>query len=223
MKKNLQNYIDCVGADESGKGDVFGPIVVGIVYIKHELADFLLRNKIKDSKLLSKNSIFRIAPFLMKNIDYDFEILQPLDYNNLINKKLNLNHILAYLYNKLILRFYHNLKFSSPVIIDQFATESCYFNYLKTESNVYRHIIFKTKAESKFLCVAASSIIARYLFLREIEKLGQLNNVKLILGASDLVNQQIQLIYEKYGLSIFYKIAKINFKNFSKNIFFNRS
>ncbi|MFW8664790.1 ribonuclease HIII, partial [Candidatus Phytoplasma citri] len=98
MKKNLQNYIDCVdcvGADESGKGDVFGPIVVGIVYIKHELADFLLRNKIKDSKLLSKNSIFRIAPFLMKNIDYDFEILQPLDYNNLINKKLNLNHILA--------------------------------------------------------------------------------------------------------------------------------
>ncbi|MDO7983453.1 MAG: ribonuclease HIII [Pigeon pea little leaf phytoplasma] len=221
MKKNFQNYIGCVGADESGKGDVFGPIVVSIVYIRYELEDFLLRNRVKDSKLLSKNSIFQIAPFLMKNIDYDFEILQPFDYNNLIKKKLNLNHILACLYNKLILRFYHNLKFSSPVIIDQFATESFYFNYLKTESNVYRHIRFQTKAESKFLCVAASSIIARYLFLREIEKLGQLNNVKLILGASDLVNRQIKLIYEKYGLSIFYKIAKINFKNISKNTCFN--
>ncbi|MDV3196819.1 MAG: hypothetical protein Q8871_02235 [Pigeon pea little leaf phytoplasma] len=88
MKKNFQNYIGCVGADESGKGDVFGPIVVSIVYIRYELEDFLLRNRVKDSKLLSKNSIFQIAPFLMKNIDYDFEILQPFDYNNLIKKKL---------------------------------------------------------------------------------------------------------------------------------------
>nr|WP_036690831.1 hypothetical protein ['Planchonia careya' phytoplasma] len=87
----------------------------------------------------------------------------------------------------------------------------------------YSISIFKTKAESKFLCVAAASIIARYLFLQEIEKLGKDNNLKLILGASDLVNQQIKLIYEKYGLSIFYKIAKINFKNISKNKLFHLS
>ncbi|EMR14659.1 MAG: hypothetical protein Q8897_00975 [Sweet potato little leaf phytoplasma] len=141
MRENFQNYIDYVGADESGKGDVFGPIVVGIVYIRNELVDFLLRNNVKDSKLLSKNAIFKIAPFLMKHIDYDFEILQPFDYNNLIKKKFNLNHILACLYNKLILRFCNNLKFSSSVIIDQFATESCYFNYLKTESKVYHSIM----------------------------------------------------------------------------------
>ncbi|MDV3192501.1 MAG: hypothetical protein Q8840_00760 [Sweet potato little leaf phytoplasma] len=50
----------------------------------------------------------------------------------------------------------------------------------------YSISIFKTKAESKFLCVAAASIIARYLFLQEIEKLGKDNNLKLILGASDI-------------------------------------
>ncbi|MDV3157148.1 MAG: hypothetical protein Q8889_00805 [Candidatus Phytoplasma australasiaticum] len=65
--------------------------------------------------------------------------------------------------------------------------------------------------------------MARYLFLQEIEKLGKGNNLKLILGASDLVNQQIKLIYDKYGLSIFYKIAKINFKNISKNKLFHLS
>lgn len=58
------------------------------------------------------------------------------------------------------------------VVVYQFTPERNYYNYLKSEPNVFRKIKFTTKAEDKCLSVACSSIISRYLFLKEIEKMG---------------------------------------------------
>ena len=47
-----------------------------------------------------------------------------------------------------------------------------------------KNIIFETKAENKYLSVACSSIIARYYFLKEIEKLSEISGYNILKGAS---------------------------------------
>ncbi|MDV3188717.1 MAG: hypothetical protein Q8834_02770, partial [Candidatus Phytoplasma australasiaticum] len=75
------NYIDCVGADESGKGDVFGPIVVGIVYIRNEVVDFLLRNNVQDSRASAcLDDPMPCKPDLIRHMSF----LEPIPYIRLL-------------------------------------------------------------------------------------------------------------------------------------------
>ena len=46
-----------------------------------------------------------------------------------------------------------------------------YFSYLKDSSNVVRNITFFTKGEDKHLAVACASLISRYIFINEFNKL----------------------------------------------------
>ena len=57
------------------------------------------------------------------------------------------------------------------IIVDEFAREARYYEYLRDVENVQRNITFITKAEDKNLAVAAGSIISRYIFLKEFDKL----------------------------------------------------
>ena len=102
------------------------------------------------------------------------------------------------------------------VVIDQFTPKRNYYGYLKDEANVFRKITFTTKAEDKCLSVGVSSIISRYLFLKEMEKLSKETGISLPLGASTVVDETGKKIVEKYGKEKLSKIAKLNFKNVEK-------
>ena len=78
------------------------------------------------------------------------------------------------------------------------------------------NITFMTKAEDKCLSVAASSIISRYIFLREIKKLEKKYEITIPLGASDAVNKVAQDIVTKYGKKELENLVKLNFKNTEK-------
>ena len=73
-----------------------------------------------------------------------------------------------------------------------------------------------TKAEDKCLSVACASLISRYIFLKEFDKLGESVNTFLLKGASDKVNDVAKEIVKKYGFDKLYDIAKMNFKNVDK-------
>ncbi|MDO8168211.1 ribonuclease HIII [Candidatus Phytoplasma melaleucae] len=211
-----QNQNDNIGSDESGTGDVFGPITVCCAFVTAKNAIFLKQKKIQDSKKLSKKKIFETAPIIMEKIPYCCEILSPLDYNCLI-KIHNIKKILALLHNRIILKLLKKINQKVPVVLDQFIAPVNYFHYLRNTEQVHREIIFQTQAESTYLSVAAASIIARYLFLREINKLGNLMNINLKLGATKQVNEQIFFIYSNKGVNILKKISKCNFKNVKDN------
>ena len=47
------------------------------------------------------------------------------------------------------------------IIVDEFAKEDRYYNYLKDVNDVVKNITFMTKAEDNKLAVACASVISR--------------------------------------------------------------
>ena len=99
------------------------------------------------------------------------------------------------------------------IIVDEFAREARYYEYIKDSTQIQRGITFMTKAEDKNLAVACSSIISRYLFIKEFDKLADSLHVPLPKGAGPQVDQIGMEIVEKYGRDKLKEVAKLNFIN----------
>ena len=129
-----------------------------------------------------------------------------------------MNKIKSILHNRVILGLLKQDNFMiDMVVMDQFTPARNYFGYLKDiGENVYRKITFTTKAEDKCLSVGCSSIISRYVFLNEMEKISKSIDKVLPLGASTVVDEAGKDIINKYGKDKLNEIAKINFKNTEK-------
>ena len=102
--------------------------------------------------------------------------------------------------------------------MDQFCSEDLYYNYLRDykNENIVKNITFKTKAESKYLAVACASIVARDIFINEIEKLKEETGYNILLGADSKVDDLARKIYEEKGLDFLKNIVKFHFKNTEK-------
>ena len=210
-------FINSIGSDEVGTGDYFGPIVVTASYVNKKNISFLEDLGVRDSKKLTDEKILKIAEEIMKKIPYKSFILKCSEYNKLQEKGYNMNKIKAILHNRVLLGLMKKENYIyDMVVVDQFTPPRNYYNYLKTEENVFRKITFTTKAEDKCLSVACSSIISRYLFLKEIEKLGEELGSFIPKGASNLVDEYGIKIVNKYGKNKLREIAKLNFKNTEK-------
>ena len=220
IKKHLnrEDYA-AVGSDEVGTGDVFGPIVVCSLYASSSDIAFLESLNVRDSKNMSDKMIISIAPKIAKKLIHSLLILTPQKYNKLVSQGYNLNKIKALLHNQAIVKTTSKLSEPVPVIVDQFCTPQLYFNYIKDETLIYRDIDFHVRAESVHLSVAAASIIARYAFLVKMSEYSQKIAIPLLKGASKDVDEQIKLIYETKGKSKLELIAKMNYKNITKQNF----
>jgi len=217
IKKHL-NKIDyaAIGSDEVGTGDVFGPVVVCTAFVSKEDIPYLEQMGVKDSKNISDDDILTMGSKLAQKLTHTLLIVTPSKYNELTSKSINLNKMKALLHNQAIIKTTSKLEKEYPVIVDQFCQPNLYYNYLSEETLVYRNINFYTKAESVHLAVAAASIIARYAFLLKMKELSTQVGFELRKGASSLVDDQIEIIVEKHGVSILSEIAKLNFKNITK-------
>ena len=222
-KDKVNNYIDkkiyytsSIGSDEVGTGDYFGPIVVTAAFVSKDNIDFLEEIKVKDSKKLTDQQILEIVPKFIKKIPYESIILTNKEYNEKYSSDFNLNKIKAILHNKVLLKLTNRINNYDNIIVDQFAEKFVYFNYLKESNNVVRNITFLTKGEDKHLSVACASLISRYIFINEFNKLSKELNLKLPKGASDEVDQIGINIVKQYGFDKLKEIAKLNFKNAEK-------
>lgn len=204
-----------IGSDEVGTGDFFGPIVVCAAYLTPKDLNSLRDLNIRDSKNLTDSQIRELGEELIKHVSYHVLVLNNEKYNSLTYEGYNMNKIKAYLHNHAIKKLVSEHKDFDYVILDEFCSPKNYFEYLKTEKPL-TNIKFHTKAESVHKSVAIASIIARYKFLIEMDKLSDKINITLPKGASQSVDAIAKLIYLKYGLEIFDKIAKKNFKNMER-------
>lgn len=207
-------YCSSVGSDEVGTGDYFGPIVVSAAYVKEEDIPFLENLGIKDSKKVTDEMILKIAPELVKKITYRSMILTNKEYNEKYSSDLNMNKIKAIMHNKML---YQLMTEEEPtydyIIIDEFAREARYYEYIRDAKNIQRGITFMTKAEDKNLAVAAASIISRYIFIKEFDKLADSLGLPLPKGAGSEVDRIGEELVEKYGEEKLKEVAKYNFKN----------
>ncbi|WP_025724690.1 ribonuclease HIII [Acholeplasma granularum] len=212
---NIKNY-PAIGSDEVGTGDALGPVIVCSAYTSLEDLEWLEKMNVRDSKSMTNREIIKLAPVIAKRLTHSIVILSPEKYNEQVLKGHNLNKIKALLHNHMIIKTTSKVESPVPVILDQFCLPSHYFNYLKDEKLIYRDIEFYTKAESVHLSVAAASIIARYAFLVKMHQYSKDIGIKLKLGASKEVDLQIKEIYDLKGIKGLQKIAKMNFKNVTK-------
>ena len=216
QKKKDQKYHNCssVGSDEVGTGDYFGPIVVTATYVKKEDVEELEKLGVGDSKKITDDKIKKITPELIKIVKYRSMILTNKEYNEKYTKDINMNKIKAILHNKVL---YQLMTEEKPevdyIVVDEFARENRYYEYLNGIPNIQRNITFMTKAEDKNLAVAAASIISRYIFLKEFDKLSDSIHIPLPKGAGRDVDEIGEEIVEKYGEEKLQEIAKVNFKN----------
>ena len=212
--KSIYHNCSSVGSDEVGTGDYFGPIVVTASYVKLEDVSFLEKLGVTDSKKLTDEKIKKIAPEIAKRIKYRSIILNNIEYNEKYTKDVNMNKIKSIMHNKALYKLIHeeNPKYDY-IIIDEFAKEKRYYEYLNGINDIQRGITFMTKAEDKNLAVAASSIISRYIFLKEFDKLCDEVSLPLLKGASKDVDKIGEELVEKYGKEKLRDVAKLNFKN----------
>ncbi len=202
-----------IGSDEVGTGDYFGPIIVTATYVTKDDIEFLEELGVMDSKKMTDDKIKKIAPKIAKRIKYKSMILRNDEYNKKYSDNNNMNKIKSIMHNKVLLEMTDEVKKYDYIIVDQFAYEESYYNYLVDVGRVQRDITFLTKAEDKNMAVACGAIISRYLFLREMDKLSDLVHVPLPKGAGPEVDKIGEEVVEKHGEEILEKIAKKNFKN----------
>ena len=206
-----------VGSDEVGTGDYFGPIVVTASLVKKEDIEFLRKLGCTDSKKITDDKIKKIAPEIIKKIKYKSIILSNEEYNQNYSKENNMNKIKAIMHNKaLALILKETQEKLDYIIIDEFAKENRYYSYLKEIPNPVKNITFITKAETKNMAVACSSIISRYIFLKEFDKLSDTYHIPLPKGSGQNVDKIGEELVQKYGKYILDKIAKKNFSNTSR-------
>lgn len=211
-------YYDAIGSDEVGTGDYFGPIIVTATLVDKSNRKLLEDLKIMDSKKMTDDKIRRCAPILMKKIPYVTFTLSNLKYNDWSKKGFNMNKVKAILHNKVLYELSNKGLSYHKIIVDQFTTPRSYFSYLKQENieEKVTKITFLTKGESKHLAVAAASVISRYLFLNEMDKLSNKYGVTILKGANEKVDNLAKQIVSKYGKDELYKITKLDFKNTQK-------
>lgn len=211
---SIYHNVNSVGSDEVGTGDYFGPIVVTSTYVTKDDVAYLDELGVMDSKKITDDKIMKIAPLIAKRVKYKSIILNNTDYNKFHSKDYNMNKIKAILHNKVL---YQMINEEHPkydyIIVDEFAKENRYYEYIKDSTNIQRDITFMTKAEDKCLSVACASIISRYLFIQEFDKLSDELHIPLPKGASSEVDKIGMEIVEKYGEEKLYSVAKLNFMN----------
>ena len=214
-RKKYDKYYhsNSIGSDEVGTGDYFGPIVVTATYVTKDDIDFLEELGVMDSKKISDDKIRDIAPKIAKRIKYKSIILKNEEYNEKYGTNFNLNKIKSIMHNNVLYQLANEVKKYDYIIVDQFAYEESYYNYLKGIDKIQRGITFITKAEDKNMAVACGAIISRYLFLKEFDKLSDEVHVPLPKGAGADVDKIGEELVEKYGEEILSKVAKKNFKN----------
>lgn len=218
-KEEIKQFINLssVGSDEVGTGDYFGPLVVTASFVPKEQFAFLEELGVKDSKKLTDEKIIKIAPSIIKNITYTTLVLDNKTYNDYHSTDINMNKIKAILHNKCLLSVIKkdNVKYDK-IVVDQFEPPKSYYAHLNNVKEKVTNITFLTKAEDQCFSVAASSIISRYIFLREIKKLEKKYEITIPLGAGDIVNKVAQTIVDKYGKKELENLVKLNFKNTEK-------
>ena len=208
--------INSIGSDEVGTGDYFGPIVVTASFVSKENIDFLLDLGVKDSKKMTDEKILKVVPEIIKKIPYNTFILKNEEYNNHKNNNINMNQMKAILHNKVLFEIKSRGYNYDYIVVDQFEPPKSYFSHIYKSTKKVTDIKFLTKAEDQCLSVDCSSLISRYIFLKEMDKLSKEIGFNLPKGANPIVDNIGIEIVKKYGKGKLNSIAKLNFKNTEK-------
>ena len=206
-----------IGTDEVGNGSYFGGLAVVASFVTPDQHDFLRKLGVGDSKTLTDQKIRQIAPMLKEKIQHQALLLSPSKYNEVIGDRYNAVSVKVALHNQAIYLLLQKGIQPEKIVIDAFTSAKNYDKYLTQEANRFSNpISLEEKAEGKYLAVAVSSIIARDLFLENLENLGRELGYQLPSGAGTASDKVASQILQAYGMQGLNFCAKLHFKNTEK-------
>lgn len=211
-----QNF-PMIGTDEVGNGSYFGGLAVVASFVTPDQHDFLRKLGVGDSKTLTDQKIRQLAPLLKEKIQHQALLLSPIKYNEVIGERYNAVSVKVALHNQAIFLLLQKGVQPEKIVIDAFTSTQNYEKYLKNEANHFSNpVSLEEKAEGKYLAVAVSSIIARDLFLENLENLGRELGYQLPSGAGTASDKVASQILQAYGMKGLGFCAKLHFKNTEK-------
>ncbi|MEA2003886.1 MAG: ribonuclease HIII [archaeon] len=188
-----------IGSDESLKGDTFGGIVVASVKADDEKREKLKDIGVRDSKEISDSEIIKLAEKIKEILGKDSYCVyekMPEAYNQHIGSTTTL-------LNSMHTTAIKTLGDTDLIIVDQYPGTRINLKNAKTE----------TKAESKYIEVAAASILARERSLDQLKRLSEDAGFRLPKGSTHVKDALKKL--KKEGLDP-KKYVKLHFRNVKK-------
>ncbi len=180
-----------IGSDECLKGDTFGGIVVAAVKADDAARRKLIELGVADSKTLDDEEIEALAEKIKQTTSCEIKSLLPAEYNH--------------------------WRDSVTVLLNKLHTECA--SFLKPGTHVVDKYpgclagdMCEEKAESKYVEVAAASILARAAALKQFDYLSHLAGFTIPKGSTHVENG-LQQLKEK-GLD-FRQFVKLHFQNVS--------
>ena len=217
VEENSDQNLPLIGTDEVGNGSYFGGLAVVASFVTPDQHDFLRKLGVGDSKTLTDQKIRQIAPILKEKIQHQALLLSPSKYNEVIGDRYNAVSVKVALHNQAIYLLLQKGIQPEKIVIDAFTSAKNYDKYLAQEANRFSNpISLEEKAEGKYLAVAVSSIIARDLFLENLENLGRELGYQLPSGAGTASDKVASQILQAYGMQGLNFCAKLHFKNTEK-------
>lgn len=217
VEENSGQNLPLIGTDEVGNGSYFGGLAVVASFVTPDQHDFLRKLGVGDSKTLTDQKIRQIAPILKEKIQHQALLLSPSKYNEVIGDRYNAVSVKVALHNQAIYLLLQKGLHPEKIVIDAFTSAKNYDKYLAQEANRFsKPISLEEKAEGKYLAVAVSSIIARDLFLENLENLGRELGYQLPSGAGTASDKVASQILQAYGMQGLNFCAKLHFKNTEK-------
>ena len=217
VEENRGQNFPLIGTDEVGNGSYFGGLAVVASFVTPDQHVFLRKLGVGDSKTLTDQKIRQIAPILKEKIQHQALLLSPSKYNEVIGDRYNAVSVKVALHNQAIYLLLQKGVQPEKIVIDAFTSAKNYDKYLAQEANRFSNpISLEEKAEGKYLAVAVSSIIARDLFLENLENLGRELGYQLPSGAGTTSDKVASQILQAYGMQGLNFCAKLHFKNTEK-------
>jgi ribonuclease HII len=174
-----------LGVDDAGRGPVIGPMILAGCILKQEDEKPLKDFGVRDSKLLSqKRRVIIEKQIKEKSVSWKTIKITPAEIDSGLGKNLNLNQVEALAVAKILYELLSNIsekeKKDIKIILDcpsintlSWKNQMLGFLYSldKNLKNKNLNIICEHKADLKYICAGAASILAKTLREKEISKI----------------------------------------------------
>jgi len=214
-KKTNQSkkFVPHFGSDEAGKGDFFGPLITaGFCLDSVDTRNDLIDMGVCDSKKLNDVQISALAKKLHAKYKNNISIMRPSveKYNSLYASFKNLNILLGWSHAMVMEELRDRFPQINLAIFDKFAEQGVVVRFLKKHKDL--NVEALVHGEDHDIAIAAASIIARDCFVRKMSDLSQKFDMKIPLGAGNIVIKVGKEFIKKHGKENLVNVCKTHFK-----------
>jgi ribonuclease HIII len=201
------------GLDESGKGDLFGPVVAATVIADEAAVSAWLKAGVRDSKTIVDPQILRLDELIRKTpgVVVESRHMTMPEYNRVMARPYaSLNRLLAE-HHADALDAALKRKWVPRGLLDQFSKEPLVQRVLKKKGLERFKLEMRPRAEEDPV-VAAASIVARAEFVRVMRDLSRHFGDRLQKGAGAQAKAQAAHLIGKFGARSLGDFAKLHFR-----------